>query len=241
MKTARNMDNLPSPSEADSLIAQKMASLSMKDREDFLFDLHGVQKAVPETPEMIQTSLQQLDFEMEQVNSKEAYEMAIAMNPDYVDNLRLRFLRAERFHTPKAALRFSRFFEQKLKLFGKEKLGRDIIQDDLDEHTLKVIHSNQNQTVGVRDRAGRAVGIFFPSLAPSVLREKECLAKVMKPTLVIEDMCCYLLSYGAFVSFLEAARRILLQPSYFRGRGDAEKWHGQNLLCRRNIRRSILE
>ena len=178
MKTARNMDNLPSPSEADSLIAQKMASLSMKDREDFLFDLHGVQKAVPETPEMIQTSLQQLDFEMEQVNSKEAYEMAKAMNPDYVDNLRIKFLRAQRFQVHKAALRFSRFFELKLKLFGREKLGRDILQDDLDEHTMKQLYSGENQLVRFRDAAGRAIGMFFPALGPNVLEEKDHLAKV---------------------------------------------------------------
>ena len=235
--TTSDIEKFPSPSEADSFIARKMANLSMKDREQFLFELHGVQEAVQETPEIIEKSLRELDLEMERLESKEAYEMAKAMNPGYVMNrdFRLKFLRAERFQARKAALRFSRYFEQKLKLFGKEKLGRDILQDDLDEHTLKLMYGGEYQIVSVRDRAGRAVGVFFPSLAPDILEEKDCLAKVTTKTVLIEKRYRLYLSIlhivCLFFWFATAPFLFLWLSSFVRGRGYAEKWHSRDMLC----------
>jgi hypothetical protein len=57
---------------------------------------------------------------------KEAYVQAEAQNKEYVtcDKLRLKFLQAEMFNAKLAAERMVRFFDEKKKLFGPEKLTK---------------------------------------------------------------------------------------------------------------------
>jgi hypothetical protein len=161
-------DDIPSeisPDQVDSLVAKQMASLSMEDREKVYYDVHGVSEEVKETPEMVTLSLLQLELELQnpQLQHKDAYEAAKSMNPTFVENpeFRLRFLRADSFDVPKAALRLARHFEIKLELFGIDKLARDIQQDDLDKETIDALYSGYSQTMPLRDRAGRLVTIWF--------------------------------------------------------------------------------
>jgi hypothetical protein len=162
-------DNIPldiSPDQVDSLVAKQMASLSMEDREKVYYDVHGVSEEVKETPEMVTLSLLQFELELQKLHlqQKGAYEAAKSMNPAYVQNpeFRLRFLRADLFDAPKAALRMARHFETKLELFGIDKLALDIQQDDLDKETIDALYSGYTQTMPLRDRAGRLVNIWFP-------------------------------------------------------------------------------
>ena len=68
--------------------------------------------------------------------------MARNTNQGYVDNsdFRLRFLRAERFDEKLAAIRYVRHYQMKLELFGVNKLGQNIIQDDLDDESLEALY-----------------------------------------------------------------------------------------------------
>lgn len=157
----------PDPSQTSSLLAHQLSQLSMEDREEVLYDLHGVSRAVQETAAMISSSIGQLEIELENLSSQNrmtAYGVAKEMNPEYVTNrdFQLKFLRADRFDAKAAALRLARHFEVKLELFGKETLGRDIVQDDLDEESLEILHAGKIQKLPDRDRAGRAVFVGFP-------------------------------------------------------------------------------
>ena len=88
-----------------------------------------------------------------------AYKLALAMNPSYVKNpeFRLMFLRATEGDVKKAAKRLTRHFKTKLRLFGEEKLVRDIVLDDLGEDDMEALKSGGFQVLKKRDAAGRSV------------------------------------------------------------------------------------
>ncbi|KAL3908403.1 MAG: hypothetical protein SGARI_003077 [Bacillariaceae sp.] len=94
-----------------------------------------------------------------------AYNMALAMNPDYVQDhaFRLMFLRASHFDIDQAAKRLLGHFAKKLELFGAQKLVKTITLDDLDADDKECLHCGQSQLLPYRDRSGRAV--FFQGLA----------------------------------------------------------------------------
>jgi hypothetical protein len=108
---------------------------------------------------------------------KDAYDLAEAMNPEYVRSKEflLKFLRADHFVAKNAALRLARHFQAKLDLFGRYKLAQDIVQDDLDEDDMAVLYDGSNQMMPMRDRAGRAVAVWFPS---QQAQSMDCEAKV---------------------------------------------------------------
>jgi hypothetical protein len=156
----------PCPTFTDSLVAKQMARLSMADREEVYYDLHGVSKDVDETPSMVHQKLHQLGQELDHMTKKDAYEVARSINPVYVLNVefQLKFLRAERFDAKKAALRLARHFQAKLDLFGEGKLAQDITQDDLDQDDMEALYSGCSQSLPLRDRAGRLVWVWFTNL-----------------------------------------------------------------------------
>jgi len=88
-----------------------------------------------------------------------AYRLALHKNPGYVRNpeFRLMFLRATEGDTKKAAKRLTRHFKTKLRLFGEEKLVRDIVLDDLSEDDMEALKSGGFQVLKKPDAAGRSV------------------------------------------------------------------------------------
>jgi hypothetical protein len=152
------------PDEVDSLLAQEFAQLSTADREKVLFDLHGVSAEVKETPEMIQDSVLLLRKALESTPGTQAYKKALALDPAYVHNqgFLLKFLRADRFDIPAAAVRLAKFFEFKLDLFGEDLLVKDITQDDLDQQDLDALYSGRGYTLPFRDLAGRLIVFMLP-------------------------------------------------------------------------------
>ena len=88
-----------------------------------------------------------------------AYKLAVSMNPSYVRNpeFRLMFLRATEGDAKKAAKRLTRHFKTKLRLFGEDKLVRDIVLDDLGEDDMVALKSGGFQVLKKRDAAGRSV------------------------------------------------------------------------------------
>lgn len=157
-------ENFPDVQEADAILAREMANLSVKERSQVLEDLHGVCEDVVETPELLSKGLLELNVEVEKIEDKEAYNTALTMDPGYVqnDDFRLKFLRADLFVAEKAAKRLVLHFEMKLELFPKEKLAKDIQLDDFSEEGIKCLYDGSMQSLPFRDRAGRAVSVWFP-------------------------------------------------------------------------------
>ena len=155
----------PSPSATESLIAKQLAQMSMEEREKVLYDIHGIESEIQETPQMLSDGLSLLEEEIGKIREKPAYEEAKRMNPEYVkdERFRLKFLRCDRFDPEKAAVRIVRHFEVKLELFGRELLAKDIVQDDLDKDVMDFLHSSAIQHLPERDHAGRIIIFMAPS------------------------------------------------------------------------------
>jgi len=156
------------PHTADCYLANEMAKLSVRDREKVYHDIHGITNQMEESPQLIQISLLALDEQLEYVKVKEAYETAKSIDPTYVSNndFRLQFLRAERFDVKKAASRLVLHFRIKHELFGREKLCKNITQDDLDDDDIDALYDGYQQILPLRDQAGRVVFVSMVSYAP---------------------------------------------------------------------------
>lgn len=150
-------------SDIDSMVAKELSSLSMQDLEKVYHDVHCLSSEVQESPELIQSSLSQLELELQNITEKTAYNLALSMDSKYVENVefRLKFLRADRMNPTRAAERLVRHFQAKLELFGMNLLARDITQDDLDDETLASLYDGSGQTLPIRDRAGRLILVAF--------------------------------------------------------------------------------
>lgn len=160
------------PDEVDSLLAREMSGLSMADREKAYYDVHGVSEEIQETPEMIAESIDLLRQELmkgEQgmsaasADDEKAYNKAMAMDSSYVQDPKflIRFLRADLFNIPAAAVRVKRFFGVKMDLFGPDLLVKDITQDDLGDDTMYTLYNGGAHCLPFRDRGGRVTVLHF--------------------------------------------------------------------------------
>eukprot|EP00980_Cylindrotheca_fusiformis_P022026 scaffold8913_cov116-Cylindrotheca_fusiformis.AAC.1 len=70
--------------EIESTIAQSMTQLSSEEREMAQEDLHGVTVATSEDRAQIDAGLEYLDLHLNSIKHGSAYEMAEAMDSDYV-------------------------------------------------------------------------------------------------------------------------------------------------------------
>ena len=131
----------------DELLAKELNSLSLREREQVFHDIHGVSQSVEETPTFVAQKLAELDLNVSKKKRRYAYDRAKAQNPDYVASRRFRlaFLRAEEFDAEAAATRLVRFCEEKLLLFGEERLGRDVTIQDFSEEDLQCLKSGAMQ------------------------------------------------------------------------------------------------
>lgn len=173
--TVRGRLQPPQPHLADSLIAQQLSGLSMREREQVYYDVHGVRDEVDETqPLLVEAAIHRLVHKelprLQQKHSAYAYTLAVAQDKTYVhrQEFLLKFLRAELFDPAAAALRMVRHFETKLDLFGPDALSRDITQDDdlTDPDDVATLYGGQAQILPFRDRAGRNV-TFWTAIPPA--------------------------------------------------------------------------
>ena len=146
----------------DALIASELNKMTMKEREEAMFDLHGVSEVMEEAPDMVARKFEQLESILAKKRSNEkaaAYNLAASMSPDYVQNRKFlfMFLRADRFHAKKAAHRVISHFRKKLELFGASKLCKDMTLEDLDPSAMKVLETGHCTLLPARDRADRLI------------------------------------------------------------------------------------
>jgi hypothetical protein len=156
----------PRPESVDALIASEMNQLSMEERDTIFSDIHGVADIVKEVPDFINFQLLQLETELSKITTKNAYELAKSLSADYVNDpkFRLMFLRAASYDVKVAAAQMVLFFDEKLEMFGIDKLTKDIEWSDLDEDDIETIESGWFQLLPEKDRSGRRVICCFTRL-----------------------------------------------------------------------------
>ena len=125
----------PTEQDVDVILANDMNQLSVTEREDILSDVHCVGNdnekvglQIEGNPMLMKGLLQQMEEELQIIGKYTAYEMALEQSPQYVRDHQfcVLFLRSEFYVPSKAANRMVRFLEEKLILFGKEKLTKNI-------------------------------------------------------------------------------------------------------------------
>jgi hypothetical protein len=155
-------DGISEDGDIDALIASRLNKMTLKEREEILFDVHGVSEVIEEDPDMVARKFEELEsiLAKKRTNNKAAaYNLAVSMSSDYVQNRKflLMFLRADRFHAKNAAWRVIGHFHKKLELFGASKLCKDISLEDLDPYAMEVIENGHLTSLPARDRADRLV------------------------------------------------------------------------------------
>jgi hypothetical protein len=145
--------------ETDALLAKELNELSLDEREKVYEDIHGIPRLVEEEPVFVDKALDGLEEALSKIPKKVAYNQALFLSPTYVQDpkFRLMFLRAELFHVERAASRVVSYFEQKLELFGIDKLGRDIRYEDLDDDDRAAVMTGALQILPEKDRSGRLI------------------------------------------------------------------------------------
>lgn len=170
---------LPNDEETvDKILASEMSQLSVQDREKLYHEVHGVADVQAEDPHFVDGCLAKMADRLSKIRKKPAYDKAVYVDAPYVEDpsFRLMFLRAEAFDPYASAVRMVRHFEEKYKLFGLEKLCKDIVLSDLNEHDQGIIRSGAMQLLPARDRGGRAVICMT-----TMLREGYDLASAVRP------------------------------------------------------------
>ena len=159
----------------DEHTGRELKSLSLEEREKVWGDMSGDSKLShyeinPEEPSFVGTCLEELHDELNKLSSgsnnkdkdKQQYssfEYAKQQYPHYVfDRSRLLlFLRSESFNSKLTAKHIVGHYEFKEELFGKEKLGRDILLSDLNDDDLESLESGGFQYMDQTDHAGRPI------------------------------------------------------------------------------------
>lgn len=157
-EVAAQVGDHPTPGDIDSLLAREMASMSLKERQLAEAEVHGMADN-KERPGLLQQCVEEMELSLEELKGGTAYEVAEAMDPQYVKSpkLRIMFIRADRWNTWEASERMIRFFELKLELFGTGKLCKDITLEDLDADDMESLRSGHHQLSPHKDSAGRVI------------------------------------------------------------------------------------
>ena len=83
----------------DAYIAEALNKLSLKEREEILYNMHGVGEAFEETPEIVRRGLEEFEQCLDRMQGKRkasAYRTALSVSKEYVEreDLILLFLRS---------------------------------------------------------------------------------------------------------------------------------------------------
>jgi len=152
---------------------EKLNAMTPEERIEGLYDLHCVSGIIQETPEFVSKKLEELGTALESRKTpsppsklpgseypnlfKSAFLRVNEKYPEYVQAIRLRFLRAERFNVPNAAARLLRYAEVKQSFFGENVIGRDLNTGDFTEDDRQYVRTGFIQLFSQRDQKGRGV------------------------------------------------------------------------------------
>jgi hypothetical protein len=163
--------------DVDKILSSKLNSMSMEERTQGIHELHGVADEEVETPETLDSRLQEMAKVVHYFPSEDTfvYRLAVEMDKEYVEGIKLLCLRAEKYDSEKAARRLVAFFLFKQQLFGDEKLGRDITLADFQGEDKVGLNNGPVQLLQQRDRAGRAI-IIIVGTAGSEFSLETCVS-----------------------------------------------------------------
>jgi hypothetical protein len=163
-----------SESTMESLVAQSYSEIPLEERNELLNELHGVSKEFDETPQIVRERLNEIEHELTMITDKEAYDMAYSMSPEFVSDttFRMMFLRAETFDAKRSAKRMVHHFQDKLDLFGKDLLTREILLSDLTDDEANFLRQGRQQPLLQRDRGGRLLFFLMRQVAQERLPMK---------------------------------------------------------------------
>jgi len=176
--------NLGDHASADAMLAHELNQLSVQERDLIEEEIHGIRhQALAETPEMIQSSLENLAVELDSLPSKEAYDASKAFPESYIhtdDDFRLMFLRRDFFDAQKAAVRMSKYLDLIRWAFGEDILQRQMSLADLDSAGERHLKSGAQQVLPGMDRSGRRIVGVFAFDAEEVSSVKSRVRKIKK-------------------------------------------------------------
>ena len=120
-----------------------------------------------------------LDMHLQNNKRGTVYEVAEAIDRGYVTSrsFRMMFLRASRYNPEEAARQVIKYLELKRTLFDQEKITKRIVMTDLNHEDREYLASGAVQVSTKRDRSGRAILAFFPSLKTNTSVEAELRAR----------------------------------------------------------------
>lgn len=130
--------------------------------------MHGIRTSEnPESnPASVRLWLELLDTGIQNIKQGSAFEIAETIDRSFVTsrNLRMMFLRANRYDPQASAVQVIKYFELKRSLFGRKKLTKKITLADLSNEAKDFLESGAVQISTKRDRSGRGILLLFPSL-----------------------------------------------------------------------------
>eukprot|EP00534_Pseudo-nitzschia_fraudulenta_P004390 CAMPEP_0201126250 /NCGR_PEP_ID=MMETSP0850-20130426/25300_1 /ASSEMBLY_ACC=CAM_ASM_000622 /TAXON_ID=183588 /ORGANISM="Pseudo-nitzschia fraudulenta, Strain WWA7" /LENGTH=538 /DNA_ID=CAMNT_0047394611 /DNA_START=30 /DNA_END=1646 /DNA_ORIENTATION=+ len=169
----------PSNFTVEGSLSKELLKLSFTDRTEIEEEIHGVRcRAAEETPELIKRSLSGFDNKLNEKKEGDPgsnvlknvvrIEATEGVNREptgdqsskcYLNDpdVRLRFLRCERFVVEKAVQRMIDFLEFMSELFGDYVCERPVRISDFSREEEAALQNSRNQYLPFRDRSGRRV------------------------------------------------------------------------------------
>ena len=149
------------------LIAERLTSLSMEERERAAYDIHCVSDLADEPPDKVSKMLSQMRSQLSTAVQETSPEirsaLSIAQGDGSVDDsYLLKFIRAANYDVPEAAKRMIRHLEHRKWLFGTEKLFTTITLQDMGNEEMELLKIGWLGPSALRDRSERLVLYFYP-------------------------------------------------------------------------------
>lgn len=137
-------------------------NLTVTERQKVFQDLAGSSVVEEEDIATLLVAIHKFNEHMTTISTKPAYELALQQNSTYVldPGFVLMFLRANEYDPQRSAEMVVAHFEEKLVLFGEDKLTKTIELSDLSDDDMDSLRSGGVQIGSSKDKAGRII-VFF--------------------------------------------------------------------------------
>ena len=163
-------DLLQAPDEGIALVNADMQRLSLQERDEVYYDIHGVAQrgeGDKQSPELVNNKLRELAHEIQNIpksNEREAYDLACSQDQKFVEGRQIMFLKGFEYNAKMAAIRIVRNFDYRRRLFGEKALTRELCDSDLDEESKDCLFSGFLQISPLEDSSGRPMMIWIAAL-----------------------------------------------------------------------------
>jgi len=145
--------------------ALRLIDVPAKDREESLYEIHGVRFLAPEDQDLLQEQTNALMDDLRKVSwhnegegsSIHPFEWVLHNAHDFMRDQAVKCLRAEGYDIEKAASCIRSHFELKYELFGQSCLGRELQLQDLGPEERRLLEEGGMQFLPARDRSGRGI------------------------------------------------------------------------------------